>query len=65
MITTEPIVIVNGKYSVKQTAEKLQVSTRTVQRYIKSGLLKATTRKVNGKRYINGLEIIKVWNTTY
>lgn len=65
MTATQPEVTATGRYSIADTATKLGVSRRTVERYIELKKLKAQVRKVNGKRYVTGTEILKVWNQTY
>ena len=65
MTATQPQVTPTGRYSVSDTATHLGVSTRTVQRYIAAGDMKAQTRKANSKRFVTGTEIIRVWNQTY
>ena len=65
MVSTQPIVNASSRYSISDTATHLGISIRTVQRYIKAGDIKAQTRKANSKRFVTGLEIIRVWNQTY
>lgn len=65
MTATQPEVMPTGRYSVGDTAKLLDVSKRTVYRYIKDGLMKPQYRKVNSKPFVTGLEIVKVWNQTY
>lgn len=54
----------NRRYTVAQAAALLDVSTRTVQRYIKSGTMRAEYRKSTNKRFVLGQEIVKIWNET-
>lgn len=65
MTATQPQVTPTGRYSVSDTATHLGLSTRTVQRHIKDGTIRAQTRKLNSKRFVTGTEIIRVWNQTY
>jgi predicted site-specific integrase-resolvase len=65
MTATQPKVETTGRYSIADTANHLGVSTRTVQRYIKGGTLKAQYRKANSKPFVTGLEIVKAWQATY
>lgn len=65
MTATQPEVTATGRYSIVDTAKKLGVSRRTVERYIEEKKLKAQVRKINGKRYVTGTEILKIWNQTY
>ena len=65
MTATQPEVTATGRYSIQDTAKQLGVSRRTVERFIEDKKLKAHVRKINGKKYITGSEILKVWNQTY
>lgn len=65
MVDTEPKVNATSRYSIKAVATYLGVSTRTVQRYIAAGDMKAQTRKANSKRFVTGIEILRVWNQIY
>ncbi len=65
MITTKPEVEPTGRYSINETAIKLGISRRTVERYIKNEDIKAQVRKIDGKHYVTGIEILKVWNQSY
>jgi len=65
MIATPPEVEPVSRYSIADTAIKLGVSKRTIERYIKAGTLKAQYRKANKKPFVTGLEIVKAWQATY
>lgn len=65
MTATQPEVTATGRYSIQDTATQLGISKRTVERYIEEKKLKAQVRKLNGKKYVTGTEILKVWNQTY
>ena len=65
MITTEPKVSATARYTVRETAELLKLSKRTIYRYIEEGVMISQTRKLNGKQFITGLEITKRWNATW
>lgn len=60
----KPTAETNKRYTVAQAAALLDVSTRTVQRYIKSGTMRAEYRKSTNKRFVLGQEIVKIWNET-
>lgn len=47
-------------YSIKETANLIGKSTRTVERYNKSGKLKAHLSKMDNKWKIKGSEILKL-----
>ena len=60
----KPTAETNKRYTVAQAAALLDVSTRTVQRYIKSGTMRAEYRKSTNNRFVLGPEIVKIWNET-
>jgi len=65
MNATKPEVLPTGRYSIKDTAKHLGLSTRTVYRYINDKVIAVQYRKANSKPFITGIEIIRVWNSTY
>ena len=64
-VEEEPRVIATSHYTVRKTAELLGVSVRTIQRKIKSRDIKTIVKVIDNKKYITGLEILKLWNKTY
>lgn len=64
MINEPPDVKPKGRYSVKETAEKLRVSANTIYLYIKGGFLKSIVRP-NGQVAIAGSEITRFWGGEY
>lgn len=64
MINEIPDVKPKGRYSIKETAEKLGISVTTVYRYIKSGFLRNNIRQ-NGRIVIAGSEITRFWGGEY
>lgn len=65
MMTNEPPdVKPKGRYSIKEAAEKLDVSVTTIYRYIKGGFLNRMIRP-NGKVAIAGSEITRFWGGEY
>ena len=65
LVEEEPKVIATSHYTVRKTAELLGVSVRTIQRKIKSRDIKTIVKVIDNKKYITGLEILKLWNKTY
>lgn len=64
MINEPPDVRPKGRYSISETAKKLQISVTTVYRYIKNGVIKSMAR-VNGRTVIMGSEITRFWGGEY
>ena len=64
MINEPPDVKPKGRYTIKETAEKLQVSVTTIYRYIKGGFINSVVRP-NGKVAIAGSEINRFWGGEY
>ena len=60
----KPTAETNKRYTVAQAAALLGISARTVQRYIKSGTMRAEYRKSTNNRFVLGPEIVKIWNET-
>ena len=65
LVEEEPHVIATSHYTVRKTAKLLGVSTRTIERKIKSREIKTIVKVIDKKKYITGLEILKLWNKTY
>ena len=65
LVEEEPHVIATSHYTARKTAELLGVSVRTIQRKIKSRDIKTIVKVIDNKKYITGLEILKLWNKTY
>jgi predicted transcriptional regulator len=65
MTPIKPTVDPSCRFSIKQTAKVLGVSERTIQRKIKAGDMQAQRRKLDKKRYVTGLEILKAWNSNF
>ena len=64
MINEPPDVKPKCRYTIKETAEKLQVSVTTIYRYIKGGFINSVVRP-NGKVAIAGSEITRFWGGEY
>jgi DNA-binding transcriptional MerR regulator len=66
MITaTEPQVVDTGRYSVKESASALNISTRTLLNHTNGGLIHCEIRKVNGRKFYFGYEIKRYWRAKY
>ena len=64
MVATAPDVETNARYSIKQTAEKLGISRRTVYRYISEKILTVQYRQAGNKPFVTGQDITKAWMKT-
>lgn len=62
MNTPQPEVTPTGRYSLHEAAKHLGKSTRTIQRYVEAGTIKAKIWKLNNKTFVTGLEIMRIWN---
>lgn len=61
MKQTEPNIVTNAKYSISEVAEILEVTTATINRWTANGMIHAGRRRVNGRRYWTGAEILRAW----
>lgn len=62
MTNTRPDVSPTGRYSVKETCDKLQIHRHTLSRYVQMGYIREVRSKINGRPFYTGLEIIKLFN---
>lgn len=62
MTNTRPRVVLDGHYSITETASLLQVHPRTIQRWVNSGYMKKKTYRHSKRPFIQGFEIIKIFN---
>lgn len=58
----EPQIVTTAKYSIGEVAEILGVTTATINRWTAKGMIHAGRRRVNGRRYWTGAEILRAWN---
>lgn len=65
MVTTEPKVNKDGRYSVEETAVLLGVHRNTVLRYTKQGKLLFGIRRSNTRKFYTGSEILRFWRATF
>lgn len=61
MRSTEPDVILSGRYSQAQAARALDVDRHTVSRYEKLGMISFRMRSAMGRKVTTGAEIVKLW----
>lgn len=65
MTQVKPNVNPTHRYSIKETAELLGVNRHTILRWMRRGLMRFGIRKVNMRKYVTGLEIMRCWNEGY
>lgn len=61
MTSEEPKVAPTGKYSVKETCEKLGMHRNTLYRYTNKGKIKCGFRRSTLRRFYTGAEILRFW----
>ena len=62
MITaTEPRISESWRYSVSETCQILGIHRNTLTSYTSSGTIKCGFRKMNGRKFYLGSEIMKFW----
>lgn len=64
MVNETPNVVPKGRYTIKETAQKLGISITTVYRYVKNEVINSMVRP-NGQRVILGSEITRFWGGEY
>lgn len=62
MTNTRPHVVSGGYYSLTDTALHLAVHRSTIYRWIKCGYMKTRRSKLNGRKYVPGGEIVKIYD---
>lgn len=61
MTKTEPVVIESAQYELRDAAEALGVSTSCIIKWTEKGLLRAGRKRLNGRRFWTGKEILRAW----
>jgi len=61
MIKTVPKVVESAQYELRDTAEVLGVSISTITKWTAKGLLRASRKRLNGRRFWTGSEILRAW----
>lgn len=64
MVTYEPRVNLNGRYSTDEAAALLGVHRNTIIRYTKKGKLRFGIRRSTTRKYYTGAEILRFWKAT-
>ena len=63
MTKEEPKVSASGKYELREAAKALDVSPSTIQKWRAAGKIKCGTKRVNGRKFWTGREILRVWTS--
>lgn len=62
MITSiEPNVTEKGRYSAMQTSAALGIHRNTLRIYTEQGMIKCGFRRINGRKFYTGSEILRFW----
>ena len=61
IVTQEPKVQPNGRYSVKETAKLLGVHRNTLLKYTNKGTIRCGIRRSTTRKFYTGMEIIRFW----
>lgn len=61
MVTIEPKVVLNGRYTIDETCELLGLHRNTLTRYTKRGKIRFGIRRADSRRFYLGSEILKFW----
>ncbi len=64
MTKSQPNVSPTYKYELREAAKALDVSTSTIVKWTNKGILRASTRRANGRRVWSGEELIRAWKAT-
>lgn len=65
MVTEEPKIPDNGRYSVAETAKILGIHRDTLRRHTESRDIKFGLRRTNGRKFYLGSEIKRYWRSSY
>ena len=61
MVNEEPKVIPSARYELREAAEILGVSPTTLSKWTNEGKIKYGIKKVNGRRFWLGSELLRAW----
>ena len=64
MVTSsEPRVMPNNRYSIKETCAILTISRKTLAKYTKTGMIDCGFRPTNQQKFYTGASIVKFWKS--
>jgi DNA-binding transcriptional MerR regulator len=61
MIKTEPKVEPTAKYQLKDAALAMEISPSCLSKWTEKGIIKCGRRKLNGRRFWTGAELLRAW----
>lgn len=61
MTNTEPVVEQHAKYELREAAKALDVSKSCIIKWTAKGFLKSGRKKVNGRQFWTGAELLRAW----
>lgn len=61
MVSNEPKVCANGRYSIDETCSLLGLHRNTLRRYTAKGQIRFGIRRVNARKFYLGSEILRFW----
>jgi len=64
MLSEEPNVKLDGRYSIAQTCKVLGIHRTTLWRYTAYGRIKCGIRRSTAKKFYTGSEILRLWKAT-
>nr|DAW38867.1 MAG TPA: helix-turn-helix domain protein [Caudoviricetes sp.] len=62
MTTEEPRVVDSGRYGMSDAAKILGVARCTLRRWIYAGRVNVGFRNLNGRMFITGQELKRIWS---
>lgn len=62
MVTEQPQVHPNSRYTVTETCKLLGIHRNSLRKYTDEGRIKSGVRKSTAKKFYLGSEIINFWN---
>ena len=65
MTTELPKVSRNGRYTLAESARRMQCDTRTLYKYAQRFGIAPTTNKVTHRPVFKGDQLIRIWNAAY
>ena len=65
MTYQEPDVLPTGRYSIKETCNALGISRETLRKYTTMGLIRFGMRRITGKKFYSGKDIVNFWRATF